>query len=144
MGAMTTHDDNPDGWRRVAVAIEQRAIALGWTLTRLYEEADISETTFLAMRKRGHPIKKPAKVAGLERGLGWELGSVGLVLAGGEPVVSEQPPEDEVLRRLARIEALAESLLQGQEDAFAGLKALLRQRLPRPGAVQRPQKRAAP
>lgn len=159
MPTMNTNDEYTGRWQRVAVAMEERAIALGWTLKRLYEEAEVSETTFLAMRKRGQPIKKPAKVTALERGLGWEPGSVAAILDGGEPMpVDRSPPVDEITRRLDELEGQVarllqgvdsviqgqERLLEGQVAGLGGIDAVLRQLLPEAAAQRRSSRRDAP
>lgn len=143
------HDINPEGWQRVAAAIEARAIELGWNLARLQNETRISETTRLAMRK-GQPVKQAAKLAVMCKALGWTPDSVQAILDGGEPQLIDQPSADEITQRLDRLEELVGQLLQGQLDLVqgqnAGLAALdetLKQRLPAPETARRPSRRAA-
>jgi hypothetical protein len=122
MAPMKTDDTNPAGWQRVAAAMEARAVELGWTLTRLDDETEISETSRLAMRK-GQPVKKPAKLAVLCKALGWTPDSVTAILEGGEPTLVDYPSVDEITRRLDEIAELVRSLERGQQILAKGQKS---------------------
>lgn len=116
MTPMKTDDTNPEGWQRVAAAMEARAIEFGWTLTRLQDETGISETTRLNMRQ-GRAVKKPAKLAAMCHALRWEPHSVDDILAGGAPTPTEPMPYatvnqyDALAERVERLESQVRALV---------------------------------
>ena len=96
-------------WSDVFQHVEARRLELGWTKTQLYDEADISEPTYSGI-KRGTPIKRADKRASLCDALRWRRDSLDLILEGGEPVVTDQPPADELRQLRAEVESQARAL----------------------------------
>lgn len=78
-------------WRRVydAVAAEKRKRRVSWRI--IYTETDLSEPTFNRMRD-GLELGRQETRDKLEQGMGWEPGSLEVILAGGEPIKRQETP----------------------------------------------------
>jgi DNA-binding Xre family transcriptional regulator len=112
---------NMDGWRSVWEAADHRRTQLGWSLSDLYENTGVSETTFRKMRTEGAPIVRESKIARMCIGLGWTTDSVDRILTGERPLwTSEGVPVISAIELVNQLRAEVEALAalvrdQGQQ-----------------------------
>ncbi|MGI8447561.1 MAG: hypothetical protein ACR2MP_10370 [Streptosporangiaceae bacterium] len=69
---------------RFARLMNERRLALGLRWDQLADAAGVPEAALRTMRRTGS-VPRELTQRGLEKALGWERGSVRLILAGGEP-----------------------------------------------------------
>lgn len=81
----------PEARKRLADLMEQRLVDLRLTWREVAETGDISYEALRAARNGTGDIRRTTQ-AGIDDGLRWERGSVGRVLAGGDPVPLDAPP----------------------------------------------------
>lgn len=122
-----------DDWPRLAKKMRERSDALGWGVEQLYA-ATVSDGTVRKMAK-GLPVKRPANLNKIARGLGWTPQSIANVLAGGEPTLltptsADDPPAS--LQRQVTLLVIRETTNLAEQVAVQGAEiALLRARLDR-------------
>lgn len=97
-----------DALRRLGDLVERRADELNLTWTDLAKDAGITVQTLRQVRLGANEPSRATK-RGLERALGWQLGSVDMILAGGSPALASErevgppPPDDDFEARIERI-----------------------------------------
>lgn len=113
MSAIRSRDDADvsNEWKRVGEAIAARMAELGMTKAELIRAADVSDKTlngYLA----GEPIVRGDKGRDLCAALGWTPGSIDLIKAGNEPVLTLPGSNDRVLARLEENHRLLVEILE--------------------------------
>ena len=87
---------SPEGWTRLGEAVRERRLSLGWTQQEAAERSGVSLATWRLIELGGRERYQELTLRGLIRGLGWPLGSVERLRAGGEAPgpdeVTEPPP----------------------------------------------------
>jgi len=77
--------DQPEARRRLAALMNERRLDLNLTWREVAERGRVSMRA-LGYARTGDDEIRPLTQAGIETGLGWERGSVSLILDGGDPV----------------------------------------------------------
>jgi transcriptional regulator with XRE-family HTH domain len=85
-------DATVEGWRRVGDAVKDRRLTLGWTQQEAADRSGLSLATWRLIELAGRERYQELTMRGLARGLGWPVGSIERLRAGGEP-----PGPDEVI-----------------------------------------------
>lgn len=78
-------------WQRAWAYIDARRTVNGWSWSRLYAEAEVSQRTLTKMRHEGVGLESPSKRASLCKALGWSPDSIERILDGGDPYVLDAP-----------------------------------------------------
>jgi hypothetical protein len=115
--------DNEEGWQRLAEAVKRRRGQCDWTQLDVYVQGGPSIDRIQAIESVRTDSYSARTISKLERGLGWEPGSVRAVLAGGEPTPIEVKPPVAPARP-PTVEELAATVadLQRKVDELIGEK----------------------
>ena len=84
-------DDLKAQWQRVGDAVKDRRLALGWTQQEAADRSGVSLATWRLVESAGRERFQELTLRGLARGLGWPVGAIDQLRAGGPP-----PGPDEV------------------------------------------------
>ncbi len=82
---MDDQDDLKAQWTRVGNAVKDRRLALGWTQQEAADRAGVSLATWRLIELAGRERFQELTLRGLVRGLGWPVGSIERLRAGGPP-----------------------------------------------------------
>src|SRR5579862_7346424 len=85
MGPVETEDELKAQWTRVGDAVKDRRLALGWTQQEAADRAGVSLATWRLIELAGRERFQELTLRGLVRGLGWPVGAIERLRAGGPP-----------------------------------------------------------
>ncbi|RSD21964.1 hypothetical protein [Amycolatopsis eburnea] len=74
-------------WKRLASYVIDARTAAGFPVRRTFAKHIVVSDKTLQRLELDHMAIRPAKLAAIERGVGWAPGSAEAVLAGGEPTL---------------------------------------------------------
>ncbi|HVN50748.1 MAG TPA: helix-turn-helix transcriptional regulator [Acidimicrobiales bacterium] len=89
----TDPDDLKAQWQRVADAVKDRRLTLGWTQQEAADRAGVSLATWRLVESAGRERFQELTLRGLVRGLGWPVGSIERLRAGGPPPTPDELTE---------------------------------------------------
>ena len=83
-------------WKRVAEAVRDRRLTLGWTQQDAADRAGVSLATWRLIESAGRDRYQDLTVRGVCRALGWSATTFDDIVAGGDPPTAEEagPPAD--------------------------------------------------
>jgi transcriptional regulator with XRE-family HTH domain len=102
--ASSTDVTSSDALRRLGAAVRSARARIGLTIDEVADQGGVSPTTWGKV-ERGEDGVRRTTYAIVERVLGWEAGSVEIVLDGGEPVQGSEPA---TVPRVRRTDFIAE------------------------------------
>lgn len=79
--------DNRQRWQRLGEMIVERRIQLGWTQAQFSVAADVAAKVISDMENGRRSDYQVPTLVKVQTALGWEVGSIQDVLAGGQPTV---------------------------------------------------------
>ena len=82
---MDAQDDLKAQWTRVGDAVKDRRLELGWTQQEAADRAGVSLATWRLIELAGRERFQELTLRGLVRGLGWPVGAIERLRAGGPP-----------------------------------------------------------
>jgi transcriptional regulator with XRE-family HTH domain len=123
MGPVDT-DELRTQWKRVGDAVKDRRLALGWTQQEAADRAGVSLATWRLIELAGRERFQELTLRGLVRGLGWPVGSVERLQAGGPPPgpdeTTDPPPNPHDLDATTPARRRAFDYLQPEQSLPAG------------------------
>jgi transcriptional regulator with XRE-family HTH domain len=124
MGPVDTEDDLKAQWTRVGDAVKDRRLALGWTQQEAADRAGVSLATWRLIELAGRERFQELTLRGLVRGLGWPVGSIERLRAGGPAPgpdeTTDPPPNPHDLDAAAPTRRRAFDYLQPEQSLPAG------------------------
>ncbi len=94
-------------WKRVAQAVKDRRLHLGWTQQEASDRAGVSLATWRLIESAGRDRYQDLTVRGVSRALGWSANTFDIIVAGGDAPTNEEadtPPERSVATPPPRVE----------------------------------------
>jgi len=86
-------DDLKQQWQRVGDAVKDRRLALGWTQQEAADRSGVSLATWRLVESAGRERFQELTLRGLVRGLGWPVGAIERLRAGGAPPAVDELTE---------------------------------------------------
>lgn len=96
-------DERP--WARVAEKVKTRREDAGLTQRQLAERAGTTDRYISAIERAERDTYQQKMLRAIARALGWQPGSIDLILEGGEPVDADPPDTRSIEERVTALEA---------------------------------------